>query len=383
MRRFKHRKRQHDRIAKTPKHKPDFVEPISLQSTPLQSTRSQIEQSRGAVDEQSSSQFPKAMITASAQPTQASITPTFKSELFNPPKSNISSVISSGTTLSAVGDVKFYWPGLPTRRMEDLEGNLVFECPYCFDTLEKEEALKKEKWRKHVKKDLEPYNCFHPECQSHLKMFTSDSEWLDHVRTKHATGKWVCRVKSHREALAFDNDDVFRSHLANEHEGAFPESRLHVLVKASYRPNKGPLFNGYPLGCAPETISPSTKVGIKQIDPLARHFANHLLSLAIEALPLRDDLKGSDTGEFEESSDSDAPESQRKKPLSRSDLSEVSVSGSWGSFGDTIEWEDAAELDEQRLEKRAVGLALSREAEGAFQNLQVYHLIVVFQKTLS
>jgi len=121
--------------------------------------------------------------------------------------------------------------------------------------------------RKHVKRDLEPYNCVYPECQSDLKMFSSQSQWLDHIRTKHVPGQWICRIRSHALPFTTPRKDLFQEHMRNEHKGSFPESQLDVLTRASYRTNHGPLFDVCYFGCAKETIPSTPGNTDKQMEP--------------------------------------------------------------------------------------------------------------------
>ena len=87
-------------------------------------------------------------------------------------------------------------------------------------------------------------------------------------------------MKPHQNAELFDNKGALRDHLAREHQGKYPKSQVDILMKAMYRPNDGNLFGECPMYCEDQPL-PS------ESDDLVQHVANHLLSLAIEALPER------------------------------------------------------------------------------------------------
>ncbi|KAI9660902.1 MAG: hypothetical protein M1821_009229 [Bathelium mastoideum] len=374
-RRFRVWKSRHDRRLRAQKRKREAKEPAPLQVS--QVSASQIEPRPGTAPPRSVSQ--QSLTTPSTtKSVPESAAPTFSSEFFKPPQSTASSVRSSETTLSVVGETRIHWPSLPRPRASDVGTQPANQCPYCFDELEVDEMRDKRKWRKHIKKDLEPYNCFYPECQSYLNMFSTEGQWLSHVRTKHAPVKWICPLRSHRDSFAFDNEGHFLAHMKNDHRGAYPESQLATLSRRSCRSDPSALFDRCILGCCQEAVSAGPELGKKRIDLLARHIANHLLSLAMESLPLRADLKGSDTGDFEtEDSDESRPMPRRRQ--SGPSLSEVSISGSWDEVTMNADWDpDSEEKEVENLWTRdpafrgEVGEYLLREEEWGFSRFTSY-----------
>ncbi|KAI9682813.1 MAG: hypothetical protein M1822_006303 [Bathelium mastoideum] len=377
-RRFRVWKSRHDKRLRAQKREREVKEPVPLQVS--QVSASQIEPRPGMAPPRSISQ--QSLTTPSTtKSAPESAAPTFSSEFFKPPQSTASSVRSSETTLSVVGETRIHWPSLPRPRASDVGTQPANQCPYCFDELEVDEVRDKRKWRKHIKKDLEPYNCFYPECQSYLNMFSTEGQWLNHVRTKHAPVKWICPLRSHRDSFAFDNEEHFLAHMKNDHRGAYPESQLATLSRRSCRSDPSALFDRCILGCSQGAVSAGPELGKTRIDLLARHIANHLLSLAMESLPLRADLKGSDTGDFEtEDSDESRPMPRRRQ--SGPSLSEVSISGSWDEVTMNADWDP--DWEEKELEvlwgnmtqdpafRGEVGEYLLREEEWGFSRFTSY-----------
>ncbi|KAI9692088.1 MAG: hypothetical protein M1820_009523 [Bogoriella megaspora] len=348
-RRLKYRKQIHVRQDKTMEREGEVKWSLPSNSTILPRPSSPNQKRDVMTPKQSIDQLPNPTSESSKHSISISEAPTFSSELFDPPKSQSSSVRSSDTTFSVVDDVRINWPSIPKSR-----GKNNKECPYCFDALEAEETRDKRKWRlvpicalcywlivvthrKHVKRDLEPYNCFFPECQIRLKMFSTESQWANHVRTQHARGHWVCRMRPH-DNLIFQEEEHFRAHVQEAHPGLFPKSQLAVLGRRSYR--NSPAFDMCPLGCPRETISTAREAGQQQVDPVMRHIANHLLSLALESLPPRDDLTGSNyDNRLSEEAEKWSWESKRPDSA-ESMLSEVSITGSCDATMETHDWDE-------------------------------------------
>jgi hypothetical protein len=162
-------------------------------------------------------------------------------------------------------------------------------------------------------------------------MFSSEGQWLNHIKAEHITGNWVCRIRSHTSTFKSTSEQEFREHLETEHKDAVPRSQLDAVVRGSYRLHPDRLLFGdqCPFGCPPESKQPLPQQ-TKQMDPLPRHIANLLLSLALESLPVRDDDKSSKAEEFEESDDSESPHQQKARKLSQGGVSDVSIDSSWG-----------------------------------------------------
>ncbi|RFN44923.1 tetratricopeptide repeat domain-containing protein [Fusarium flagelliforme] len=200
----------------------------------------------------------------------------FDSRLLETTRSTVQSTNASKSVRSVIGNTYVDWPRPPKKSYE----NDDIKCPYCFDRLESVELTNKTQWRQHVKRDLEPYNCLEQGCQEHLRMFASEEQWINHIRTCHSHGTWICRLKPHQEAEVFEDEATVREHLQTQHEGMVPKSRVETLIRSMHRPGSGNLFKECPLNCLDHPSTPES-------NHLTKHIANHLLSLAMEALPER------------------------------------------------------------------------------------------------
>lgn len=144
-----------------------------------------------------------------------------------------------------------------------------------------------------MKKDLEPYGCFYPECnKALLKMFASEARWIGHIRAAHTPGgTWVCRMMPHNSSpgavVVLSTEEEFKGHLESEHAGMYPKSRIDTMAKGAYRPHQTKVEDIFrdecPMRC-PASLDESPKTAIVLGVP---HVANHLLSLALQALPER------------------------------------------------------------------------------------------------
>ena len=160
-----------------------------------------------------------------------------------------------------------------------------------------------------MKKDLEPYGCFYRECnQKLLKMFASEAKWIGHIRAAHTPGgTWVCRMMPHSSSpgavVVLSTEDEFKKHLESEHAGMYPKSRIDTMAKGAYRPHQTKVEDMFrdecPMIC-PASLDQSPETAIVLGVP---HMANHLLSLALQALPERS-VQSSES-EFIDDEDSD------------------------------------------------------------------------------
>lgn len=138
LRRFRFKKRRHDRQVQEQMRRREARRPPQIQQPYSRPAGSQVEARPTTTSTPATTSFePSPASLRYHQPESAA--PTFSSELFDPPKSTVSSVRSSETTLSVVGDLRVHWPPLPKDSRN--------QCPYCFDELEIEEVRDKRKWR--------------------------------------------------------------------------------------------------------------------------------------------------------------------------------------------------------------------------------------------
>lgn len=131
-----------------------------------------------------------------------------------------------------------------------------------------------------------------------LKLFGSEAKWVDHLRAAHSPGgSWVCRMTPHKDRnlnssnvgpiVVLNTENDFRNHLETEHVGMYPKSRIDAIVKNAWRPQQAKVEDMFrdecPMRC-PASMETSPEKAIVLGVP---HVANHLLSLALEALPER------------------------------------------------------------------------------------------------
>ncbi|RAK96411.1 uncharacterized protein BO80DRAFT_391970 [Aspergillus ibericus CBS 121593] len=72
---------------------------------------------------------------------------------------------------------------VPPPPAESADGN-PFECPYCFVILT---IPNRSAWARHIFKDLMPYICLFPDCQSPHRLYDSRREWDFHIQSEHST----------------------------------------------------------------------------------------------------------------------------------------------------------------------------------------------------
>jgi len=165
----------------------------------------------------------------------------------------------------------------------------------------------------------------------------------------------------HFERLTFDSEELFQEHLMKDYKGTFPESQLQILTKTClrsgvYRPEICPLCR-----CHPAQL-PSSQNKRKHTNPVAEHIANHLLSLAMDSLPDREDIKGPRSDELNDSEEAVKPESL-----------DVSFSGPWGSAQGTDSEEYSITTGPFQFETEAPDLGtLTREDEWGFSKWTSY-----------
>ncbi|CEF79534.1 unnamed protein product [Fusarium graminearum] len=239
----------------------------------------------------------------------------FDSKLFEIPESINQFTNVSRSVRSIMGKTYVAWP-CPPKTPNYLSRNDNVKCPYCFDQLDNGELENKTAWRKHVKRDLEPYNCLHPQCQEYLRMFASEEQWSNHIKNFHSQQTWVCRLKPHLKAEVFQDEATIREHLQQRHKGMFPDSMTETLMKSMHRSSEISLFEECPLNC-------SDQPSMSEENHLTNHIANHLLSLAMEALPERSVASSQSTFPEDDSDQSGDISATRSQLSRRKDMNEM------------------------------------------------------------
>lgn len=183
------------------------------------------------------------------------------------------------------------------------KGAVTVPCPYCFAQLNvKEMANQRELWkyvhsflvlcilittRKHVFRDLRPYQCTWEHCSHSEKLYVTRHDWIFHETQIHRR-QWTCR----------DCDETFKSktsienHMRGQHLGTFTEKQLPVLLNLCER--------------AVEPTEPTECPLCEKILPLASsrggydlqsHLAWHLEQIALFVISRSDADETSDAGE--------------------------------------------------------------------------------------
>ncbi|CAJ0544969.1 Ff.00g084820.m01.CDS01 [Fusarium sp. VM40] len=134
-------------------------------------------------------------------------------------------------------------------------------CPYCFHILPIRDVINENKWKLHVKNDLDPYSCLFEKCDSPDHLYSHSSTWVKHMK-EHAL-RWRCKSKAHGEFLANNKTD-YVEHMTTSHPGKFTPAQLGILADRNAHTN-GALFTSCPL------------CGIDKTDkPMEHHIVGHM-----------------------------------------------------------------------------------------------------------
>jgi hypothetical protein len=162
--------------------------------------------------------------------------------------------------------------------------------------------------------------CLFDDCDRPNELFKTIEEWVSHMQWQHAV-VWSCQAPGHESSVYRSRGD-FEHHLRSDHENAFNESQLPVIIQKSAQP--GPdIFTtlavskdsnasesiGVCLFCPfsfeePVASRPSDHLDVEPaVDTASKrvrdHIAAHLEAIALLSLPERDDLDDATTDERE------------------------------------------------------------------------------------
>ncbi|KAJ4328816.1 hypothetical protein N0V84_000603 [Fusarium piperis] len=152
------------------------------------------------------------------------------------------------------------------------------ECPYCGATqVLNTQHEWRQRSRKHVFSDLQPYVCTLKDCSSGL--FTTQKEWITHETTAHLQ-KWMCAHCDDHEKPAFEDIVKIKDHLKVTHDVA--EENLAEALEASRVPLKPFEASSCPL-CNDWEPPARTTQNVKEF---YQHLGKHQQILALEALPM-------------------------------------------------------------------------------------------------
>ncbi|ERF74650.1 hypothetical protein EPUS_00780 [Endocarpon pusillum Z07020] len=106
-----------------------------------------------------------------------------------------------------------------------------FHCPYCGMDLKSHDMEDRQAWKRHVFRDLRPYICTYPTCQTPEKLYVTRHDWLYHEMQMHRRQFLCgnCHVK-------YPTQEMMVAHLRAHHEGSFSESQLPTILDMCDRP---------------------------------------------------------------------------------------------------------------------------------------------------
>ncbi|KFY44059.1 hypothetical protein V494_01665 [Pseudogymnoascus sp. VKM F-4513 (FW-928)] len=170
------------------------------------------------------------------------------------------------------------------------KGAVTVSCPYCFIQLDvKEMDNQRDLWKKHVFRDLRPYQCTWEHCSHSDKLYVTRHDWIFHEMQIHRR-QWTCR----------DCDENFKSktsienHLRSRHLGTFTEKQLPMLLNLCEREIEPNTPTGCPL-C--EKILPLAS--LRGDNDLQGHLAWHLEQIALFVISKSDADEASGADEAE------------------------------------------------------------------------------------
>ncbi|KAJ0424774.1 hypothetical protein BJY00DRAFT_308679 [Aspergillus carlsbadensis] len=144
-------------------------------------------------------------------------------------------------------------------------------CPYCCCMLSSTDVMDDNKWRNHVKHDLDAYVCLFENCNSADTLYNHSDEWLNHMRGHKL--RWRCTAKAHGK-LFFANQEEYSEHIRATHKAS--DAQVQFLA-ASIGRSSSPIFSSCPL-CGVSELT----IGLED------HVAAHLRYLALKSLPFID-----------------------------------------------------------------------------------------------
>ncbi|EXF78839.1 pfs domain-containing protein [Colletotrichum fioriniae PJ7] len=137
-------------------------------------------------------------------------------------------------------------------------------CPFCFEAISFNVAGDENKWRNHVKGDIEPH------------------QWSEHMQ-EHSK-QWSCNSKTH-DSFKTGIREEYMKHIEEDHRGKFSDAQVEVLADRNCR-NLNPIFTSCPLCHA---------YGEDINDTMEDHIVRHLRLIALQSLPPTTDHLSEDT----------------------------------------------------------------------------------------
>ncbi|KAK3948957.1 hypothetical protein QBC32DRAFT_45471 [Pseudoneurospora amorphoporcata] len=188
----------------------------------------------------------------------------------------------------------------------------VSKCPFCHVFISIQARYD---WKKHVFRDLQPYNCLEIDCSMPNHQFERRAEWAEHMRREHWK-VWRCSLGCENTA-PFDNVAELKDHLQTVHA----EDILHNLEgQISLSTSFTSCIPGSSRACGPCPVC--AKVNIISEQHYLSHVGTHLEQLALFILP-RLEYEGEDKSNNE---DGEVPHDSEEGTSSQDD-DKLSVQG--------------------------------------------------------
>ncbi|KAL7808610.1 hypothetical protein V8C26DRAFT_413141 [Trichoderma gracile] len=185
---------------------------------------------------------------------------------------------ASTSTLLSSTTISLRYPHPP----KILNGMRTFTCPCCCQTLPKE-YLEERKWKKHISNDLSPYTCILRGCATPNVLYTTKSEWHQHLLDRHQGYEyWICFACEGAEQ--FRDKEQFLRHIELCHTSFMRTGQISLLEAVSRRYT--PLdISSCPLCDWPRGHGQETKVDKTE---LLDHIAKDLHAFSLRSLPWND-----------------------------------------------------------------------------------------------
>ncbi|KAK0507602.1 hypothetical protein JMJ35_010125 [Cladonia borealis] len=144
-----------------------------------------------------------------------------------------------------------------------------FKCPYCFVACHVES---RDRWKKHVLRDIRPYVCTFQGCELYEYMFEKRDEWFQHELQSHRV-EWRCGQESHPQ---YGDQAAFLAHMSDCHNATVDAAQSAVFLGMFERPK--------------QTQTGNCCLCLREAKNLGTHLAHHLEQIALFALPRESEI---------------------------------------------------------------------------------------------
>ncbi|KAL9010653.1 MAG: hypothetical protein Q9173_004435, partial [Seirophora scorigena] len=178
--------------------------------------------------------------------TASAFVPKSVRPVFNPETDDQHSDTATQITVASVSSVIQDHLNIPNPP-ETYEDATEFECPYCYTIFSyryQDPGKRRNEWKQHVLRDLQPYICTFDGCPQANTLYERRSDWMHHEK-KHHRREWSCNASGH-EVYKTRND--LKVHMEYQHKGSFGMDQLDQIVDMLERPAASARFS-CPLRC--------------------------------------------------------------------------------------------------------------------------------------